>query len=207
MKYDVVVVAAGKGIRSGLNYNKAFFVMDNNKTLLENSCKLFIEDEDCQKVIVVTSEEYLDKVFKHNKVITCLGGSLRKDSVYNGLKNVTSEYVLIHDGARPNLNINALNKLKDVLVSKGNVILAHQAIDTVKEVVNEKIVKTLDRKNIYLAETPQGFKTEFIKYCYEHCENIEFTDDASLVESLGYDVYIVNDEYNNKKFTYKEDFE
>lgn len=207
MKYDVVIVAAGKGIRAGLGYNKAFFVMENNKTVLENACKLFIEDEDCQKIVVVTSEEYISKVFNNDKVIVTEGGTLRKDSVYNGLKKVDSEYVLIHDAARPNLNINALNKLKEVLAHKGNAILAHQAIDTVKVVEDDKIKETLDRKNIYLAETPQGFITSLIKYCYEHCDDVEFTDDASLLESLGYDVYIVNDEYDNKKYTNREDFE
>lgn len=206
MKYDVVVVAAGKGIRAGLGYNKAFFVMENKKTVLENACKLFVEDDDCQKIVVVTSEEYISKVFNDDKVIVTLGGNLRKDSVYNGLIKVSSEYVLIHDAARPNLNINALNKLKEVLAHNGNAILAHQAIDTVKVVEDGKIVKTLDRSSIYLAETPQGFKTSLIKYCYEHCDDVEFTDDASLLESLGYEVYIVNDEYDNKKYTNSEDF-
>ena len=57
-----------------------------------------------------------------------------------------------------------------------------------------------------LAETPQGFKTSLIKECYEKCEDIIFTDEASLVESLGYDVFIVKDKYNNKKLTTQEDF-
>jgi len=206
MKYDAVVVAGGKGIRAGLGYNKAFFVMENGKTVLENACSLFLQDEDCNNVIVVTSKDCLDLVFKNDKVKLAIGGALRKDSVANGLKMVTSEYVLIHDAARPNLNTVALDLLKDKLNSVDAAILAHQAIDTVKQVVNDKIVKTIDRNSIYLAETPQGFKTSLILYCYNRCEDIEFSDDASLVESLGYDVYVVNDIYPNQKMTLKADF-
>lgn len=206
MKYDAIVVAAGKGVRSGLNYNKTFFVMDNNLTVLENSCKLFLQDEDCNKVIVVTNREFFDKVFIHEKVVVVEGGQTRKDSVYNGLKHADSEYVFIHDGARPYFDINSLKMLKEKVVEKGNVILASKSIDTVKIVNEDKIEKTVDRNNVYLAQTPQCFKTEMIKYCYEHCEDISFSDDASLVESMGYDVYVVNNEHDNRKLTYKDDF-
>lgn len=206
MKYDVVIVASGKGERAKLGYNKAFFQMKNGKTVLEHSASLFINDEDCKNVIIVTNEEYLNQVMKNSKIITTLGGKERKDSVQNGLKNVTSEYVLIHDAARPFLNKEALEELKKEVENKGAAVLAKKAVDTIKVVDNNKIVKTLDRNVIYLAETPQGFKTELIKKCYAECEKINFVDDASLVESLGYDVFVVIDKYENKKLTIETDF-
>lgn len=207
MQYDVVIVASGKGERAKLGYNKAFFKMKSGKTVLETSASLFIKDEDCKNVIVVTSDEYINEVFKHNKVKTTLGGNLRKDSVYNGLKLVTSEYVLIHDAARPFLKLESLNELKEKIVEYDSAIIAKKAIDTIKIVKDGIIEKTIDRNNVYMAETPQGFKTSLIKDCYENCKDIEFTDDASLVESLGYKVYVVEDKYDNRKLTKKEDFE
>ena len=207
MQYDVVIVASGKGERAKLGYNKAFFKMKSGKTVLETSSSLFIKDEDCKNVIVVTSDEYINEVFKHNKVKTTLGGKLRKDSVYNGLKLATSEYVLIHDAARPFLELESLNELKEKIVEYDSAIIAKKAIDTIKVVKDGIIEKTIDRNNVYMAETPQGFKTSLIKNCYENCEDVEFTDDASLVESLGYKVYVVEDKYDNRKLTKKEDFE
>lgn len=206
MKYDVVIVASGKGERARLGYNKAFFKMKDGLTVLEHSSSLFINDEDCKNIIIVTNEENFSLVFSNNKVKLTTGGAERKDSVYNGLKLVESEYVLVHDAARPYLNNESLEELKKEIEKNGSAILAKKAIDTIKVVDGNKIVKTLDRNTIYLAETPQGFKTDLIKKCYEECDDINFTDEASLVESLGYDVYVVEDKYNNKKLTTETDF-
>ena len=195
MKYDVVIVASGKGERAKLGYNKAFFKMKDGRTVLETSASLFINDVDCKNVIVVTNREYYNDVFSNNKVKVVEGGKERKDSVYNGLKQVNSDYVLIHDAARPFLNIESLNELKEELFNKDAVILAKKAIDTIKVVDSNKILRTIDRNTIYMAETPQGFKTSLIKDCYERCEDVNFTDDASLLESLGYDVYVVENRF------------
>lgn len=206
MKYDAVIVASGKGERANLGYNKAFFKMKDERTVLECSASLFIEDKDCENIIIVTSKEYLDLVFRNDKVKTALGGKERKDSVFNGLNLVTSEYVLIHDAARPFLNKTSLEELKKEIEIHDAAILAKKAVDTIKVVENNKIIKTLNRNTIYMAETPQGFKTELIKKCYQECENINFTDDASLVESLGYDVFVVEDKFDNRKLTSETDF-
>lgn len=206
MKYDAIIVASGKGERAKLGYNKAFFNMKDGKTVLEHSASLFIDDNDCENIIVVTSEDCINNVFDNSKVIKTLGGEQRKDSVYNGLQKVTSDYVLIHDAARPFLNNQSLQDLKKEIEKNNAAILAKKAIDTIKVVDGNKIVKTVDRNTIYMAETPQGFKTSLIKECYNKCENINFTDDASLVESLGYDVYIVEDKFDNKKLTTETDF-
>ena len=163
MKYDVVIVASGKGERAKLGYNKAFFKMKDGLTVLEHSSSLFINDEDCKNIIIVTNEENFSLVFSKNKVKLTTGGAERKDSVYNGLKLVESEYVLVHDVARPYLNNESLEELKKEIEKNGSAILAKKAIDTIKVVDGNKVVKTLDRNTIYLAETPQGFKTEYLQ--------------------------------------------
>lgn len=206
MKYDVVIVAAGKGNRANLGYNKVFFKMANNKTVLENSCELFINDDDCQNIIVVTNKDDFDKVIKNKKISLVEGGKERKDSVKNGLSKVESEYVLIHDAARPYLHISALNDVKKAVEEKQAVILAHVAVDGVKIVDGGKIGETIDKHRVYLAETPQAFKTDILRKCYEKCDDYNYQDDSSLVEKNGYNVYIVEDNHNNIKLTYKEDF-
>ena len=85
---------------------------ETKQKILNNSRKIVAKDGDCEKIIVVTNEENFNLVFSNNKVVVTSGGEQRKDSVYNGLKLVTSEYVLIHDAARPFLNKESLEELK-----------------------------------------------------------------------------------------------
>lgn len=207
MKYDVVIVASGKGQRANLGYNKVFHVMKDGKTVLDHSIDLFYDDQDCINIIVVTNEESFDQIKDNEKLIKVVGGQYRKDSVFNGLNEVTSEYVFVHDGARPYLRKENIDELKEVVIKKNAVILGHMASDTVKQIEDDKIIKTINRETIFLAETPQVFKTEILVDCYRRCEDVMFTDEASLVESLGYDVYIVKNKYANPKLTIHDDFD
>ncbi len=203
MKYDAIVVAGGVGKRADLGFNKVLFVMKNNKTVLENACNLFIEDKDCEKVIVVTNE---DIRFGNDKVIFVKGGKERYESVLNGLINVDSPYVLIHDGARPFLDIEDLANLKANVEKYDYALLAKKAIDTIKYVQDGFIDKTIDRNFIYYALTPQGFKSADLKKAYKGVDLTGITDDASIMEKCGYKVKIVEAKHNNLKLTNKEDF-
>ena len=206
MKYDALIVASGKGQRSNLGYNKVFYVMKDGRNVLDHSLSLFLSDTDCEKVIVVTNEEYFKEIKDDDRIIKVKGGKERKDSVRNGLKEVKSEYVFIHDGARPFLHPEALKALKKKLKESDACVLGRMAFDTIKYVEEGKIIKTIDRNNIFLAETPQAFKSELIKECYAKADDTVFTDDASLAEVFGHEVTIVIDEYDNRKLTTQEDF-
>lgn len=207
MKYDAVIVASGKGERAKLGYNKVFHIMKDGMSVLDHSVSLFVCDEDCERVIVVTSDECIDDVKQEGKVIKTLGGQYRKDSVYNGLKLVKSEYVFVHDAARPYLRKENIDELKEKVVEKKAVILGHMSSDTVKLIEEGRIVRTIDRNSIFLAETPQVFETRILKDCYERCGDMIFTDEASLAESLGYDVYALENRYSNRKLTMRDDFD
>lgn len=204
MNYDAVVVAGGKGERANLGYNKAFYVMNNGKTVLENACSCFINDDDCKKIIVVCNEP--EKVFKNNKIEIVQGGEKRSNSVYNGLCKCESEYVMIHDAARPYLNNDDVKKIKEALLTSDGVILATKAIDTVKFVENGVIKNTINRDNVYLALTPQSFKTALIKDAYGTLDVSDCTDDASVFEKYNHVVKVVEGSSDNIKLTYKEDF-
>lgn len=206
MNYSVVIVAAGSANRSKLGYNKNLFVLSDGERVIDKTIKPFIDDIDCKEIIIVLKEEELDEIKCLDKIITVKGGSARKDSVLNGLKEVKEEYVLIHDGARPYLRKESLLDLKEALKENDAVILAHKAIETVKYVEDGYIVKTIDRNNIYLAETPQAFKTSLILKAYEVLPDKEYTDEAMMIEALGEKVKIVENEYDNPKLTKPEDF-
>ena len=204
MKYDAVVVASGNSKRADLGFNKVFFVMKNNKTVLENACEVFINDKDCENIIVVTNET--DKVFKNDKVIIINGGKERCDSVKNGLSKVTSEYVFIHDGARPFIKAIDIDKIKKALLSYDAAILVSKNVNTIKEVKNGIITSTLDREYVYNALTPQAFKSSLIKEAYNKVDLNGLTDDSLVFEKMGHKVKAIEGDASNIKLTKKEDF-
>ena len=155
MKYDVVIVASGKGVRANLGYNKVFHRMKDGRRVLDYSIDLFYEDEDCERIVVVTNNEDFDKVDNNEKVIVVEGGKERKDSVYNGLKEVKSEYVMVHDGARPFLHKETLEEIKDSLNSCDGVCLGHMATNTIKLIPFFMLVPNYFYLNKYKSNTKQ----------------------------------------------------
>lgn len=208
--YQVILLAAGNSSRSGLNYNKVLYTFNDN-TIIYKSASNFINDDRCNKIFLVCKESEMNAfkvIFKDvNKIEYVIGGNTRQESVSNGLKYVNSEYVLIHDGARPNYSINLVNNILEKLQSYNAVIPALKIVDTIKEVKNNIVVKTINREVLRSVQTPQGFKTSLIVEVHKNAKNNEYTDDASMVESLSCEsIFVVEGEKNNYKYTEKEDF-
>ena len=207
MDYSCVIVAAGKGSRMNLGYNKAYYMLDD-KCILEHTIKAFKDDHDCKEIIVVCDNDDFKAHIKDDDVILVSGGATRSDSVYNGLQKVSYEYVMIHDGARPYVSSKILDDTKQCL-SKHNACLAMvDCKDTIKKVVDNKVVKTYVRSTLKNAQTPQSFKTSMIIEAYQKAmaDNFVATDDASIYEVYGKDdVYVIEGSYDNIKITTIED--
>ena len=207
MDYSCVIVAAGKGSRMNLGYNKAYYMLDD-KCILEHTIKAFKDDHDCKEIIVVCDIDDFKAHIKDDDVILVSGGATRSDSVYNGLQKVSYEYVMIHDGARPYVSSKILDDTKQCL-SKHNACLAMvDCKDTIKKVVDNKVVKTYVRSTLKNAQTPQSFKTSLIIEAYQKAmaDNFVATDDASIYEVYGKDdVYVIEGSYDNIKITTIED--
>lgn len=188
MNYSVCILAAGKGSRTQLDFNKVFFKFKDGTSVLDRSVNLFNEDSDCKEIILVVAEhekEYVEKLYQNiNKIKITIGGKTRQESVSHGLRLVCSEYVFIHDGARPYLNIKEVNKLKQTLLEYDSCLLMVPSVDTVKIVENGFVKESLDRSLLYNAQTPQCFKTSLLKECHQKAleDQREATDDAQLVE-------------------------
>ena len=207
MKYSAIVTAAGQGIRAGLGYNKVLFECKDGRTVLSHAVSVFLRDEDCSEVIVVTGEEEGRRLPEDPRITVVEGGKTRRDSVKNGLDLVHEDYVLVHDGARPFLSEEALEKVKKAVSEKEAVILAHGVKETVKIVEDGIIKETIDRNTVFLAETPQAFKTGLLRKAYAIAKDKEYTDEASLVEETGHPVSVVVNDTPNPKLTSREDFE
>lgn len=210
MNYSAIVLCAGKGSRSGLTYNKMLYRF-KNKTVYEMSMEIFLNDERCKQIVVVTKEEELDdlkKLISSKKIDYVFGGKERQDSVYNGLQVVKEDYVLIHDGARPYLKKENIDDILECLNKNDACLLVVPVKDTIKVCIDGNILKTLPREQLVQAQTPQAFKTELIKRCYQKGKDKNYiaTDDASLVEYFeNIEVKAVLGSYSNIKITTPDD--
>ena len=142
-----------------------------------------------------------------------MGGAERWQSVENGVNALTSsaEYVLVHDVARPFISEEIIRDLCETLVTKGSCLVAKPAVDTIKIAKDGKVEKTIDRNTVWLAQTPQAARIDTLKKLYARiaAEPLNFTptDEASILEYFGENVYIVKGNTANDKLTTPEDFE
>lgn len=208
--FSAVIVAAGSGKRTGLDYNKIFYKI-KGLSIIEYSVKKFLEDDDFKEIIIVISKEDLNhvrEIFKSTKVKYVIGGSTRQKSVFNGLSLVNEDYVFIHDSARPNILTEDINRLKENVKEKDAVILYTPVKDSVIEYKENIVNKYLDRNEIGLVQTPQAFQSDLIKKAHSLAikSKVKYTDDASLYrQELNKEVYLLQGNENNIKATTKHD--
>lgn len=210
MNYTALIVAAGSGSRMGLGYNKLLFRFENKETIIERTVQIFEKDERCRQIVVVISEhdEEVMRPLLQNRVQFVYGGAQRSDSVYNGLSAVNQDTVLIHDGARPWLSKDSLDALLKRKETCRACLLMTPVKDTIKEVKDDKVIRTHERSTLMQAQTPQAFDTAFLMTCYRRCmaSGYAVTDDAQVVELCSDEpIYAVPGDYENRKITTKED--
>ena len=212
MNYSVIVLAAGRGSRTNLDYNKVFYTFENGQTVLNKSLSVFLSDEDCKQVVLVCADYEKDYVTENylydSRIQVVTGGQTRQDSVYNGLQIVDQDYVMIHDGARPFVEKKWILDSKHSLETEDACLLMVPSVDTTKIVVDGYVKESLERKLVYHAQTPQCFKTDLIKECHQLARNkqVQATDDAQLVEWFSkVRVKVVLSSFTNKKITLPED--
>lgn len=208
--FSAIILAGGSGERMGLGYNKVLYKI-KGKTILEYAVQPFVEDETFTEVIVVMNRDDYDLgrvLFENAKVKVVKGGETRQASVYLGLAAIEeNDFLMIHDGARPNLKRNSLEKLKDA-VTQGSATLFTPVKESVVAFSSNQITTYLDRDQIGLIKTPQAFRTSIIKEAYELTKNQSqiYTDDASMVmDVLKEKIILIEDDQTNIKLTRQED--
>ncbi|CEQ17388.1 2-C-methyl-D-erythritol 4-phosphate cytidylyltransferase [Paraclostridium sordellii] len=212
----VIIVAAGTGSRMKKDINKQFIKLDNKEIIAYTIDKFYINDEIDDIVVVIKKDEedYFKKnileKYKFKNIKIAYGGEERQDSVYNGIQKLDKncEVVLVHDGARPFVTEEIINNSIQEAKKHNAVVVGVKVKDTIKVVGEEgNIVDTPNRKYLWSVQTPQVFKYDIITKAYENAynENYYGTDDAMLVEKIGYDVKMIEGSYDNIKITTQED--
>ncbi len=196
-----ILLAGGSGKRFG---GKKQYVELLGKPLylysLEKTVGLFDE------VLLVLPEEDLDRIKVPPGVVKVKGGKERQDSVFNAILEARGDVVVIHDCARPFADREMFLKVSQLGGYEGK-ITAIPVRDTVKMVANAYVVKTIDRSNLWLSQTPQAFRRRMLLEVHFRARNEGFvaTDDAMLLERYGYKVGVVEGSPLNIKITYPED--
>jgi len=159
--------------------------------------------------ILFTGEKVINR-YEYTKVTRVIpGGARRQESVLKGLESlpVSTKLVAIHDGARPLVSPDDIDAAVESAGQEKAVILAARVSDTVKRVTDGYVMSTQERSDLWLAQTPQVFEYNLILESHRRAarENMEVTDDASLIESAGFKVCVVEARSPNLKVTDRAD--
>ncbi|MDD5986542.1 MAG: 2-C-methyl-D-erythritol 4-phosphate cytidylyltransferase [Eubacteriales bacterium] len=209
-KVSVVIVAAGRGTRMQGDEPKQFMKLAGVPMFIQ-TVRVFAKADLVDEIVLVTGREQMETcrelLAQHPcekiKAIAC-GGSRRQDSSAAGFAVCTGEIVMIHDGARPFVDEQIIQRVAAAASKKGAAVCAVPVKDTIR--TREK---TLRRDELYAVQTPQGFDYQLLESAFRKAGEDGFagTDDASLVEHIGCPVEIVEGSYDNIKITTREDLE
>jgi 2-C-methyl-D-erythritol 4-phosphate cytidylyltransferase len=210
MVFSVIILAAGSGRRSGLNYNKVLYEI-NRKKVLDYSLDFFEKFDQVKDIIIVASEADLSSIksmYSKMNYKIILGGKSRQESVYRGLQEVDSDFVFIHDGARPNIPLEPVLEMIKYLQSYDSVTLGVPVKDTIKLVQHDVVQGDLKRQDLMAIQTPQVFRTSVIVKAHNKAIETGFvaTDDTSLCDQMLHtSTYVVLGDYDNIKLTTNSD--
>lgn len=214
MSISTVIVAAGEGTRFGTEIKKQFYLL-KGRPVVARTMHAFDRHPEINEIILVINKSDKDYAIKElatggvfKKPVTVIeGGDMRQDSVFNGIKSVSGDIILIQDGVRPFISREMIDLVINTVRSEGAAICAIRENHTTAVGKNGYIHQYLDRNRLFRLQTPQGFKTELIKRALEkaYSDNYSGTDDSSLVVRIGEKVKIVEGSPDNIKITSRED--
>lgn len=215
MEIGAIVAAAGSGTRLGRGA-KALVEL-NGRTALARVVELFLGLDEVARVVVVGPPSRLELAQREvaslapsKPVVVCPGGDTRQQSVRAGLKALEGcDYVLVHDAARPMASAALVRRVIAAAVQTGAAIPGVPPRDAVKRVEGGRLVESLDRTRLLLAQTPQGFAYNLLERAHFEAADAGLMgdDDAQLVAALGHAVAVVPGEPTNVKLTTAEDLE
>lgn len=210
-KVAAIIVAAGESRRMG-GADKMLAQL-GGETILARVVEAFQRCNSVGQIILVVNQKNVAKVRqlvvenRWDKVTkVCIGGKRRQDSVAAGLSRLDEcDWVVIHDGARPLVTGDLIEQGLEAARETGAAVAAVPVTDTIKVAGDDRIVlETPPRQNLWAVRTPQVFGFDLISEAYKQAKG-EATDDASLVEQLGYKVKLYMGSYDNIKITTPQD--
>ncbi|WP_151737865.1 2-C-methyl-D-erythritol 4-phosphate cytidylyltransferase [Paenibacillus tengchongensis] len=211
-----VIVAAGRGTRMGTAESKQYLRLAD-KPIIVHTLEVFQRHPLITEIVLVTGAEDVERcrewvhTYGMDKVKAIIpGGSERQYSVHLGLRELDTEWVMVHDGVRPFVAAGEIDACYTKAKETGASVLAVPVKDTIKQVDKDgMVVSTPDRRSLWAIQTPQTFRLSDLLAAYEAAERDGYlgTDDSSLAERSGIPVAVVEGSYRNIKITTPEDLE
>jgi 2-C-methyl-D-erythritol 4-phosphate cytidylyltransferase len=212
----VIIVAAGSGSRTGSKELKQFRWVAG-KPMLLHSIQTFQARADVAMVVCVLPREFVGDpppwIFQSDadRLLLSVGGRERSESVANGLEDLPAEceIVVIHDAARPLVTSETIGRCIDEARHGNGAVAALPVMDTLKRVDSSgKVVITVDRFELWRAQTPQAFPRKVIERAHREARQADriATDDAALCEQIGLNVVVVRGSERAHKITEESDF-
>ena len=207
-----IVPAAGIGARMHADRAKQMLEL-GGVPLLVHTLRRFERCDAVDQIILVSqpnlTTEVLALISRYNlkKIARVVGGGAeRQDSVYRGIQVIKEEdagIIAVHDAVRPFVRPEEIRSVIERAQNTGAALMATAAIDTIKQVKSGRVQRTLDRKRIFYAQTPQAFRYSIIREAYEraYADGFTATDDSQLVERIGHRVSVVEGSPINIKIT------
>ena len=218
--YFLIVPASGVGTRMGSSTPKQYLRLENGLTIIDQCLKTLLEIKLISGFVVALSSTdsffQSSDFYNHSKILAIAeGGKERFNSVLSALNSLNNraqpnDWVLVHDSVRPCIKKSDIEKLiREVSNDSIGGILATSAIDTVKEKNASGSIKTIDRKKLYMAQTPQMFRFGILKEAIESAIKMggKITDESEAIEKLGHSVKIIGGSSSNIKITAKDDID
>ena len=208
MKKYAIIVAGGKGVRMGREIPKQFIPIGGIPILMRTIQAFYDFDSDITLILALPEEQqmYWQTLCKEYHfeipVIVVNGGDTRYQSVKNALAKIETEgIVAVHDGVRPFVSKEILAAAYETAAQKGSAIPVVPVTDSIRKIGINQTSFACNRSNYCFVQTPQTFKAEWLKRAYSSPYRPEFTDDASVVEQHGLNIFIVNGDPKNIKIT------
>jgi 2-C-methyl-D-erythritol 4-phosphate cytidylyltransferase len=207
----VVIVAGGQGTRMGMALPKQFLPI-KDKPILYYTIAAFLKAVPQAQLVLVLPEQEISKMqmvlahFTEPIEITLVaGGATRFESVQNGLKHLPEEsIILVHDGVRPFVRSALIHACIAEAENTGAAIPAIPVVDSVR-VISAQGSSPINRALLRIIQTPQTFKGSILLPAFQQTYNESFTDEATVVESMGHKVSLVDGDKHNIKITTPED--
>ncbi|HNW99136.1 MAG TPA: 2-C-methyl-D-erythritol 4-phosphate cytidylyltransferase [Bacteroidales bacterium] len=212
MKKYVIIAAGGLGIRMKSEIPKQFICI-SGKPILMRTLEAFKNYDILINIILVLPEEQksywknLCELYNFNIKHTLVsGGGNRFHSVKNGLAQIKEEECLIavHDGVRPFVSKEIIEKAFKCAEKNGNAVPCTRINDSLRY-VEEHSSKPINREKVFAIQTPQCFSGKILKQAYEQDFDVQFTDDATVVEKLGHKIFLTEGSSDNIKITTQKD--
>ena len=209
MKKYAIIVAGGTGTRMGAATPKQFLFL-HDKPVLYYTLKTFLDAYDDLQIILVLPQAYtdlgreiIDAYFDYARIQVTFGGETRFDSVKNGLKMVQEDsIVFVHDAVRCLLTTDLIHRCYDSALGVGSAVPVIHSKDSIR-LLNQEINdnQAIERDKVVLVQTPQTFHSRILIPAYQIDYKERFTDEATVVESFGLKIQLIEGEENNFKIT------